>query len=214
MIDGLQDIDLAEIARSKGIELRKSGNCYVGLCPLHHEKTPSFFIFPDNKFKCWGCGQHGDAIDLVQKVHGISFPDALTHLGLNQRPLTPDVRRQIQERKQGADLVRRFRRWEVRKADQIATMIRCINKITTTWKTPDDLERDGDILNLLPHYEYQLDILCSRDDRKKFQLLTGQEIIEPFDLGQSIRVWINRNLKGEGITINGYKRKIIKKKCN
>ena len=50
-----------------------------------------------------------------------------------------------------------------------------------------------------------------RDDRKKFQLLTGQEVLEPFDLGQSLRVWITRNLKGEGITINGCKRKITKK---
>lgn len=53
----------------------------VGLCPLHSETQPSFFIHTDkNLFYCHGCGQGGDIIRLAQLLHGLSFPATLTHL--------------------------------------------------------------------------------------------------------------------------------------
>ncbi len=194
MVEGLQNIDLAGYARSEGMELKRTGNRYVACCPLHGpERTPSFFIFPDHRFKCFGCGESGDAVDLVQKVHGLTFQDALAHLGLKQGPVTPETRQQIEERKRRGDLVMRFRKWEIRKADQAATMIRCINKVSATWKTPDDLEKHGDILTMLPALEHELSILCSRDDRKKFELLTGQRAkVTQFNLGREIGSWFIR----------------------
>ena len=184
MIDGLKQIELKLVARSAGVELKQAGNRYVGLCPLHQEKTPSFFVFPNNRWKCFGCHEAGDAIDFVRRLHGLSFPDALKHLGLDQQgPMTPEVKRQIQARRHRSDLIKRFRRWEMRKADQTATMIRCIHKVAATWKTPDDLERAGDILDMLPKYEHELDVLCSRDDRLKFELYfkgaTNDKYIQP-----------------------------------
>jgi len=48
-----------------------------GLCPFHDESTPSFYIFPDNKFKCFGCQAHGSAIDFVMMRDGVNFITAV-----------------------------------------------------------------------------------------------------------------------------------------
>src|SRR5271156_517507 len=59
------------------VQLRKRGNDLVGLCPFHGEKTPSFHVHPDRGyFKCFGCGEGGDAIKFVQLLENLSFPGA------------------------------------------------------------------------------------------------------------------------------------------
>src|SRR3954454_19845015 len=61
--------------------LRKSGGRYVGLCPFHQEKTPSFGISPDRgTYKCFGCGEGGDAIAFVEKVESVDFVGAIEWL--------------------------------------------------------------------------------------------------------------------------------------
>ena len=63
------------------VSLRKRGNDLVGLCPFHGEKTPSFHVHPDRGFyKCFGCGDGGDAITFVQKIENIPFADAVRML--------------------------------------------------------------------------------------------------------------------------------------
>ncbi len=61
--------------------LRKSGGRFVGLCPFHQEKTPSFGVSPDRgTFKCFGCGEGGDAIAFVEKTEGVDFVGAIEWL--------------------------------------------------------------------------------------------------------------------------------------
>jgi DNA primase catalytic core len=61
--------------------LRKSGARYVGLCPFHQEKTPSFGVTPDRgTFKCFGCGEGGDAITFVEKKENLDFVGAIEWL--------------------------------------------------------------------------------------------------------------------------------------
>ena len=165
-----EGIDLLEVARSAGVELRRSGNRHVGLCPIHSEKTPSFFVFPGNRWKCFGCGESGDPVDFIQKVHGLSFKDALTYLGLDHGPVTPETRKQIEDRKRRAALVKRFRIWEMKRADQAGTLLRCVHKIAATWTGPADLEANGEILELIAINGYELSILCSGDDGRKYEL--------------------------------------------
>ena len=50
------------------------------LCPLHEEQTPSFVINKHNKFRCYGCDEYGDVIDLYQKMYGVDFKTAVTAL--------------------------------------------------------------------------------------------------------------------------------------
>ena len=60
------------------ISLKKSGMRYVSTCPFHNERTPSFFISEKgNFFKCFGCGESGDAIKFVQKIENVGFIDAI-----------------------------------------------------------------------------------------------------------------------------------------
>jgi DNA primase len=61
--------------------LRKSGGRYVGLCPFHQEKTPSFGVSPERgTFKCFGCGEGGDAIAFVEKQENLDFVGAIEWL--------------------------------------------------------------------------------------------------------------------------------------
>lgn len=68
------------ILNSYGILYKKENSRYKAICPLHNEKTPSFFIFEEDnkaKFKCFGCGKSGDIIEFVQNKENISKYEAL-----------------------------------------------------------------------------------------------------------------------------------------
>jgi len=72
-------IDLPDLVRSYGIDLRRAGADFKACCPFHHEKTPSFVIHTDY-FHCFGCGESGDAFKFVMKMEGLSFADAAEKL--------------------------------------------------------------------------------------------------------------------------------------
>ncbi len=66
---------------SQFVKLKKVGRNYVGLCPFHSEKTPSFTVSPEKQiFKCFGCGASGDVITFYMKLKGIDFKSALIEL--------------------------------------------------------------------------------------------------------------------------------------
>lgn len=66
-------------------DLRGAGGNLVGLCPLHDEKTPSFKVYPDGHFHCYGCGAHGDVLDLHQLHHGyVEKWEALVSLAMER----------------------------------------------------------------------------------------------------------------------------------
>jgi DNA primase len=60
------------------VRLKKTGSTYKGLCPFHQERTPSFNVSPARgTFKCFGCGEGGDAIDFVEKTENVDFVGAI-----------------------------------------------------------------------------------------------------------------------------------------
>jgi DNA primase len=60
------------------VRLRKAGSTYKGLCPFHQERTPSFNVSPARgTFKCFGCGEGGDAITFVMKTENVDFVGAI-----------------------------------------------------------------------------------------------------------------------------------------
>jgi len=66
---------------SKYLELKPAGKNFLGLCPFHTEKTPSFIVSPElQRYKCFGCGESGDIFNFVEKVEGIDFPETLEKL--------------------------------------------------------------------------------------------------------------------------------------
>ncbi len=72
--------DIVEVV-SQHTDLRRQGERYVGLCPFHDERTPSFSVKPAEGFYyCFGCEAGGDTIRFVQEKEGLSFPDAVESL--------------------------------------------------------------------------------------------------------------------------------------
>jgi len=66
----------------KYVTLRKAGRNFVGLCPFHAEKTPSFSVNPEKGiYKCFGCGKGGNAVTFLMEIEGMSFVDAVRDLG-------------------------------------------------------------------------------------------------------------------------------------
>jgi DNA primase len=73
-------VNLLEVV-SRVMTVRKVGARFRGLCPFHQEKTPSFYVNPDNGFyKCFGCGKAGDAITFVRETEGLTFIEAVETL--------------------------------------------------------------------------------------------------------------------------------------
>jgi hypothetical protein len=84
------------------LRLRKSGSGLVGLCPFHSEKTPSFHVNPSRqKYKCFGCGDGGDVIAFIQRVHNLTFLQAVKFLAqragiaIHGARITPEMRQRI-----------------------------------------------------------------------------------------------------------------------
>ena len=69
--------DIVEVI-SGYVKLQKRGNSYVGLCPFHNEKTPSFYVQPGNQmYHCFGCGVGGTVYTFVMEYENYSFPEAV-----------------------------------------------------------------------------------------------------------------------------------------
>lgn len=87
--------DLAEIA-SAYVTLKRSGRNLVGLCPFHHEGTPSFNIYPENgSFYCFGCGAGGDVITFVRRIENLDYMEAVRFLA--QRAGLPMPEREVDD---------------------------------------------------------------------------------------------------------------------
>lgn len=73
-------LDIVDVV-SEQVILKKNGSHYWGLCPFHKEKTPSFSVNPAlGIYKCFGCGEGGDAISFIMKTQNKEFMDVLTEL--------------------------------------------------------------------------------------------------------------------------------------
>src|SRR5690606_34324011 len=90
--DLLTRVDIVDIL-SPHLTLKKSGANYFACCPFHGEKTPSFSISPSKQFyHCFGCGVHGNALDFLIELHGLSFVEAVHELARQVGLEVPDER--------------------------------------------------------------------------------------------------------------------------
>lgn len=77
----LSRVSLAEVFHQHGIALRKAGEDYVACCPFHSEKTPSCHIYTQqNRYHCFGCAAHGDALTFLMRQDGQSFRESVAVL--------------------------------------------------------------------------------------------------------------------------------------
>ncbi|OQP58120.1 DNA primase [Niastella vici] len=96
----LSRIDIIEIVGSF-IKLKKRGTNYLGLCPFHGEKTPSFTVSPAKEiYKCFGCGRSGNTISFIMEHEKYSYVEALRWLAskynveIEETAVSPEVKQQ------------------------------------------------------------------------------------------------------------------------
>jgi DNA primase len=76
-----ESVDIVDVVREYGVELKRTGHSWKGLCPFHAEKTASFNVNPEGQFyKCYGCGKGGDVYAFVMAMDGLDFPAVAKHL--------------------------------------------------------------------------------------------------------------------------------------
>jgi DNA primase len=83
------------------VKLVRRGREFAGLCPFHHEKTPSFYVVDDKFFfHCFGCGAHGDAIGFVMRADNLDFIEAVEKVAGEAGLAVPQATSQERERAQ------------------------------------------------------------------------------------------------------------------
>ncbi len=81
------------------VELKRAGVRFLGCCPFHNEKTPSFSVHPGQQFfHCFGCGASGDVLEFQMKYHNLDFPTALKELARRYNVEIPERPQSSQER--------------------------------------------------------------------------------------------------------------------
>jgi DNA primase len=101
ILDAAQIIDVVQ----EFVPLKKRGVNYLGLCPFHNEKTPSFTVSPAKEiFKCFGCGKAGNSVNFIMEHEHLSYPEALKylarkyHIEVVEKELTPEETEKQNER--------------------------------------------------------------------------------------------------------------------
>ncbi|GAD05360.1 DNA primase [Porphyromonas crevioricanis] len=99
--DAAQILDVV----SDFVSLRKRGASYVGLCPFHADRNPSFYVTPGKNFcKCFSCGEGGNPINFLMKLEQMSYTEALKYLArkygipIEERELTDEEKREADKR--------------------------------------------------------------------------------------------------------------------
>ncbi len=91
--DLLARVDIVEVV-GRYVQLKKGGQNYVGLCPFHSEKSPSFTVSPSKQFfHCFGCGAHGSAIGFLMEHRGQGYVDAIRDLAQVAGMQVPETER-------------------------------------------------------------------------------------------------------------------------
>jgi DNA primase len=101
ILDAAQIVDVIQ----EFVPLKKRGVNYLGLCPFHNEKTPSFTVSPSKEiFKCFGCGKVGNSVNFIMEHEHLSYPEALKflarkyHIEVIEKELTPEELEKQNER--------------------------------------------------------------------------------------------------------------------
>lgn len=91
-----------DVAAAYGLPIHQKGGRHWARCPIHGEKTASLCFFPDGRWYCFGCHQHGDAADLYAALYGVPIGQALRAVRGDRleyqpkKPTAAELRRRVQ----------------------------------------------------------------------------------------------------------------------
>ncbi|MBN1545572.1 MAG: DNA primase [Syntrophaceae bacterium] len=103
-IEEIRDrIDIVHLI-SEYVALRKAGRNFIGLCPFHKEKTPSFSVRPDKQiFYCFGCGIGGNVFSFLMNINGMTFPEAVRYLAGKTGVVLPEAQYHVRSGEQATE---------------------------------------------------------------------------------------------------------------
>ena len=91
-------VDIVGVVEQYVTLKKSSSSSYVGLCPFHNEKTPSFTVFPATRsFYCFGCGAGGDAVSFIMKEENLDYVGALEFLAARAGIEIPTERNEMSD---------------------------------------------------------------------------------------------------------------------
>jgi DNA primase len=89
--DLLARVDIVDVVGAH-VRLKKAGQNFLGLCPFHGEKTPSFTVSPSKQFfHCFGCGAHGSAVGFLMDLRGLPYVEAVRDLAQQVGMIVPEA---------------------------------------------------------------------------------------------------------------------------
>ena len=98
----LSRVDVVDIV-GKYVQLKKGGANFMGLCPFHGEKSPSFSVSPTKQFfHCFGCGKNGNAIGFLMEHAGMTFIEAVKDLAQQTGMVVPEEQQSPEDRAKAA----------------------------------------------------------------------------------------------------------------
>lgn len=166
------------------VKLKKRGTNYLGLCPFHNERTPSFTVSPSKEiYKCFGCGKSGNTISFLMEHEKYSYVDSLRWLA----------------NKYGIELEETFATDEQRQQMQVADSLYIINNFAQQFftKTLFETEEGRDIgLSYLKERGFREDII------KKFQLGYNPEARDRFTKAAIAGQFNTELLLRSGLVVN------------
>lgn len=150
--------DITETITREGIHVKQN----KAHCPFHEDDTPSLMVYPkNNSWYCYGCNIGGDAIEFIRRHRGLSYKQAISHLGVKYRqPCKRDILR--------LDKIREFKEWEQRYHAELCQQYRTIqNHKFLAWDM-DDIHAEA--YHAEPLIIHRLDVLDCGDNAAKMQL--------------------------------------------
>lgn len=104
-IDEIYDAARIEEVVGDYVNLKKRGANYLGLCPFHNEKTPSFIVSPGKGiYKCFGCSAGGNSVSFIMDLEHVSYPEALKQLAkkysiqIEEEEVSPEQKQRLNKR--------------------------------------------------------------------------------------------------------------------
>ena len=135
LLEAVRTVNRIEDVIGSHVRLRKSGAQFVGRCPFHEDRTPSFSVHPAKQlFYCHGCQAGGDVFEFIRLRFRCSFPDALGHLaeraGINARRFRPSPEFRELVAKQQAQAAQRnaFERFLNERIEAVSQKLRTLGR--------------------------------------------------------------------------------------
>lgn len=160
---------ILEAARLEHVTVVKRGQYHVTGCVNHSpDNNPSLILYGERGW-CPVCQWHGDALDYVMKLHGLTFKDALSYLGIQRqtpagRQAAAQARKERQEREQA------YRSWEQEQVDYLSSMLRAFRSMKAKARTEDQLISIAEAARVFDEVEHLYEVFCTRDDSARREL--------------------------------------------